>query len=412
MELKASLFDMKIVQFNSVYHNGSTGRNVEEIHRYLQEHEIDSYVFCNNYSAPQDQIFRIGNLLDHKLHGLLSRVVGLQAHFSHIPTFKVLRKVDVIKPDIVILNNSHANYLNIPMLLRYLSKHDIATIAVLHDCWYFTGHCCHYNNVSCDKWKRECGNCPSLKQWNKSLFFDNSKKMLKEKAKLFSAIPRLGVIGVSDWITNEGKQSILQNAKFKRIYNWIDLELFRPRNKIGVRKRHGFDADAFIVTSVSSYWTTEKGLDIIIKVAQMCPQALFLLIGRISETGKSQLPNNIKAEGLVSSVETLAELYSCSDVYLNCSHMETFGKVTAEAMATGLPVIVNNATANPELVGDCGYIIDNNNCSLIVEAIIDLRENGTERYTTKSVERARALFSKDNNIASYVDFAKEIIGNR
>jgi UDP-glucose 4-epimerase len=48
---------------------------------------------------------------------------------------------------------------------------------------------------------------------------------------------------------------------------------------------------------------------------------------------------------------TLAELYSASDVLLATSYGEGFGIPVIEAQACGLPVIVNNVTAQPELCG-------------------------------------------------------------
>jgi glycosyltransferase involved in cell wall biosynthesis len=52
------------------------------------------------------------------------------------------------------------------------------------------------------------------------------------------------------------------------------------------------------------------------------------------------------------SQETLAGIYSSWDVMLATSYGEGFGIPTIEAQACGVPVIVSNFTASPELVGD------------------------------------------------------------
>jgi len=58
-----------------------------------------------------------------------------------------------------------------------------------------------------------------MKLDNPSLFFDTSRKMFRAKKELFVSIPRLAVVGVSDWITDEGhKAPIFQNAKFFNEY--------------------------------------------------------------------------------------------------------------------------------------------------------------------------------------------------
>ena len=55
--------------------------------------------------------------------------------------------------------------------------------------------------------------------------------------------------------------------------------------------------------------------------------------------------------------EGLAALYSSTDVALLASMGEGFGITSIEAQACGTPVIVNDFTAQPELVGD-GWIVD------------------------------------------------------
>jgi glycosyltransferase involved in cell wall biosynthesis len=55
--------------------------------------------------------------------------------------------------------------------------------------------------------------------------------------------------------------------------------------------------------------------------------------------------------------EALASIYTGIDVLLQPSRGEGFGIPAIEAQACGTPVIVSNATAQPELVGD-GWLCD------------------------------------------------------
>ena len=55
--------------------------------------------------------------------------------------------------------------------------------------------------------------------------------------------------------------------------------------------------------------------------------------------------------------KTLAELYTASDVLLATSMGEGFGIPVVESMACGTPAIVTNFSAQPELVGDAGWLV-------------------------------------------------------
>lgn len=394
---------MKVVQINAVYKLSSTGRTVMEMHQYFKEHDIDSYKFYSVVNPDSDAFDIVGNTFDHKIHALCSRIFGMQTWFSTSATKDLLKKLDTIRPDVVILRNFHANYINLPLLTKYLAKNDIATIIVLHDCWFFTGHCCHYTEVGCQKWQTECHDCPIIKKNRESWFFDTSRKMFRAKKKLFSAIPRLAVVGVSDWITNEARKSpIFHNAKiFQRIYNWINLKPFNPKDTKELRRKLKLKSEDFVALGVSMAWDYRKGMEIYFEVAKRMPDIKIVMIGKLPE--KVDAPSNIINVPPTGSVDELADYYSMADVLFNFSIQETFGKVAAEALACGTPLIVNEVTANPEIPGDCGFVIRNNDVNSIINAINTIRSKGKDYYQQACVDRANSLFEKDTNIEQYIE---------
>lgn len=400
---------MKIVQINACYEFSSTGRTCYELHTYLADHGIDSYKF---YSMPQltsDKYELIGSKFDHKLHALLSRITGKQAYFSRIPTHGLITKLTKIQPDVVILRNFHSNYINLPLLAQYLAKNDIPTIVVLHDCWFFTGYCCHYTEINCQKWQTECYGCPLIKVDKASWFFDTTRSVFRHRKHLLESIPRLAVVGVSDWITNEGRKSpVFHNAlMFQRIYNWIDLNAFYPRETTELRKKYGIKETDFVALGVSMSWSFRKGLEVYVELAKKMPDIKIVMIGKKPDI---ELPSNIISIPPTSSVDKLAQFYSMADVLFNFSIQETFGKVAAEALACGTPIIVNNATANPEIPGQCGFVVDSNNVSQVLDAVNAIRANGKKIYLKSCVERANALFEKDKNIKQYIQLFRELTG--
>lgn len=401
---------MKVVQINACYEYSSTGRTCYELHTYLTEHGIDSFKF---YSIPQsnsEKFDLIGTWFDHKLHALLSRIIGKQAYFSTIPTHKLLSKLRMIKPDVVILRNLHSNYINFPMIARYLAQNDIPTIIVLHDCWFFTGYCYHYTEVKCKKWQSECHHCPLIRKDKASWFFDTTRKVFYDRKHLLENIPRLAVVGVSDWITNEGRKAPIfhKATKIQRIYNWINLKVFYPRETTELRSRLGLKGSDFVALGVSMAWNFRKGLNIYLEVAQQMPDIKIVMIGHKPDMN---LPSNIISIPPTNSAEDLAQYYSMADVLFNFSIQETFGKVAAEALACGTPLIVNNATANPELPGQCGYVIEDNDIQQVITAVNTIRTNGKDYYKKQCVERANFLFEKDTNIQQYIQLFQELTKN-
>ena len=399
---------MKVVQINAGYNYSSIGRTVTEMHEFLTAHGIESYKFYAIKESDSDPYDLIGDEFDHKLHGLLSRLFGKQAYFSYFPTKKLINKLKKIGPDVVILRNFHSNYINMPSILTFLAKKNIPTIVVLHDCWFFTGHCCHYTEIGCLKWLKECNHCQQLHTYNNSWFFDNTRRIFRDKRRLFGNISHLAVVGVSDWITNEGRRSpIFEKAKyFQRVYNWIDLKKFYYRKEAcALKEKMGLKPDDFVALGVAMSWSSRKGVEIFIKLGETMPDIKVVMIGRMS---KDNLPSNIISIPPTNSTDELAEYYSMADVFLNFSIQETFGKVAAEALACGTPVIVNNVTANPEIPGPCGEIVDSNDFNSVVGVVKEIRANGKAYYSDRCVQRAHELFDKDKNIMQYVELFQEM----
>ena len=399
---------MRIVQINSVYNVASTGRTTAELHNAIIDAGHESYVVYSQIGVDvPDTSFQMGNKFDRKVHGLLSRLFGKQGYFSVGSTKQLLKYLDEVNPDVVHLRNLHANYINLPMLLTYLAKNDIATVITLHDFWFITGNCVYFNLENCDKWQTQCGNCPNINNGNRSWFFDRTKEMHCDKIRLFNAIPRLAITGVSKWVADEAKKSpIAKDVIVKHIYNWIDFEKFYSRNIEELKKQVNPD-NKFTVLSAAMIWDPKKGLDNYIALAEQKKDYKFILIGRIPEG--TVLPPNMHYVGVVSSTDTLAEYYSMADAFVTFSTAETFGKVSAEAMACGTPVVCHNATACPEILGEgCGYAVEIGDLQGFADALDEIQKNGKEYYKNNCIEHTRSTFEKSTLTSEYIKLYSQL----
>jgi glycosyltransferase involved in cell wall biosynthesis len=399
---------MRVLQINAVSGIRSTGRTCVEIADYLNENGDEGYIAYSD-GLPYVKGYKIGSTVEKKLHGLLSRIFGTQAYFSKNGTRKLIKYIKNLKPDVVHLRNLHSNYINLKTLLAYLAQNDIPTVLTLHDCWFYTGKCCHYTIENCFKWQSECFDCPRIHYDNPSWFLDRTKKMYRDKKEWFGRIPRLAVVGVSDWITNEAKKSFLASATIvTRIYNWIDLDVFKPVNNDNLRHNLGLE-NKFIILGVASGWSNAKGLDTFVELAEMIPQDMtIILVGAMKVN--MRLPVNIIHIQETHNVDQLVEYYSMADVLVNLSPEESFGKVTIEALACGTPAIVINSTANPELVGEgCGFIVEQDDINKVIEHIKDIRKRGKSSYKQQCIVYARDNFGINDRLQDYMKLYKQLI---
>lgn len=405
---------MKVAQINAVYGILSTGRSTKEIADFLHSYGHECVCFYGEKRGQWDDVHYVGCWLDHKLHAVLNRVLGRRGYGSRLVTLGLIRKLKRFAPDVVHLQNLHGNFVNIPLLLGYLAKYNVPTVLTLHDCFFFTGGCMHYTLNGCYQWRtNECSSCKYLHKGKDYWFVNGANYDLKHKYELFSNIPRLAVIGVSDWIQNQAKQSkVLGGATiFRRIYNWVDLEVFRPMEFSvcqSVKKHLGVEG-RFMILGVSSVWTEQKGLYDFVALAKRLPsEYVVVLVGKVPSN--VDLPENIIAVPPTSNVRELAEYYSSADVFVHLSREETFGKVTAEALACGTPCVVVNSTANPELIGEnCGYVIDSvSNMEDVVGLLAKIRTNGKTQYSESCRRFAVAVFDKEKNLQQHINLYREI----
>ena len=394
---------MKVLQINAVYEKFSTGRSTKELHEAMLNKGIESFVACPDLSSLSESSYKIGNKLDWKIHALQSRISGKQGYFSKKATRDLLKYISKINPDIIHLRNLHSNYINLPMLLNYIAKNNIATVLTLHDSWFYTGKCVYYIEYNCERWMEYCGNCPALHIGNKSLFFDKSKEMLADKKSLFSKIDKLAVIGVSQWVTNDAKKSILKDSSIIQcIYNWIDLECFRPQDCKELKLTMGLD-NKFVIFGIAMSWCLQKGINLFHELADLLPSDCQIVLAG-DDSGVINKNPKIKYIGTIKDVEFLSKLYAMADVFVNPTIQETFGKTTAEAMACG--------TATPELVGkdgNCGFLIDENDAKLYYAKIMEIQKQTKETFGQAARKRAECMFSKEKNIQQYLDVYQKLL---
>ena len=402
---------MRILQINAVNKIGSTGRNCAEIAEYMNaQGDVCRTVF--SVGEEDGSSVRISTAAECRIHAVLSRVTGMQGYHSPFATRRLIHYIESFQPDIVHLNNLHANYLSLNMLLPCLARKNIATAVTLHDCWLYTGKCTHYSSLGCSRWLTGCHDCPKLKEDHNSWFFDRTDVMWEDKRNWFREIPALGVIGVSRWITGEAEKSpVFAKAKqIECIYNWIDLDIFRPLNGCeDIREAYGLKKNR-IVLGVASRWGEAKGLGQFLSLAEMLPADVRIVL--LGDLPRMRLPENVINIPATGSLRKLVEVYNTADVFVQLSREESFGKVVAEALACGVPVVTNSGTANPELVDPTCGVVAGNTTEEIYRAVSTVLDSGKALYSPYCRAFAQEHFSKDTCLKQYRTFYSKLLSGK
>ncbi|HXV16274.1 MAG TPA: glycosyltransferase family 1 protein [Gemmatimonadaceae bacterium] len=197
----------------------------------------------------------------------------------------------------------------------------------------------------------------------------------------------------------------------------VDAALFNPsRRSMEWRRARGID-DKDVVVAFVSRLVSEKGLSVVVDVLQglkarnVAHRALIVGEGPERQRLASALPD-ATFEGHLEG-ESLATAYASSDVFLFPSETETFGNVTLEALASGLPAVVADATGSNALVEDgvTGFLAPPRNSAAFLERAQQLVENDALRMEMSlNARRAAESYEWDRVLAQIVSYYEELDG--
>ena len=133
------IITMKVLQINTHYYNGgSTGRITFDLKKVMEANGIESYVaFGFGYNPKDDEkgtVYRIESDKELFISKLWTKATDHQSFNNKGETRKLLAWIDEIKSDIIHMHNIHNHYVNVRMLLEYISSKNIPCVLTMHDC--------------------------------------------------------------------------------------------------------------------------------------------------------------------------------------------------------------------------------------------------------------------------------------
>ena len=396
---------MKILQINSVYGYGSTGRIVESIHKTCIKKGIDSYVIFSRLGAinsaerkveETDKIIRIYNDKEFKEHVLKAVLLDKHGLYSTKSTYEIIDKIKDINPDIIHLHNIHGFYLNYEILFDFLKIFNKKIIWTLHDCWAFTGFCSHYAYNECNEWKTGCTNCKYINVYPYRIL-SNSKDNYIRKNKAFN-INNLTLVTPSKWLEKQLSKSFLKNISSVVINNTIDTNKFKYIESNYIREKYNLN-NKKIALAIASPFTKQKGFDEIIKLSKIIDHSWIIVMIGLSDKQINMLPKNIIGIKRTEDIDELIKYYCSSDVLLNLTLEDTYPTVNLEAMACRLPIITYNTGGSTEIVESYGKIVDK----------YDIEEVNKE--INKITLTKKKVLLKNDMVDNYIKLYKDVIND-
>ena len=401
---------MKTIVFINWANIGSTGRIVYGVSALAESRGWQTYrAFpkSRNFVPPKEHDILISSIPSKFLSRRLAWLTGLNGCTAWLPTLRLLRKLDRIKPEVLHLHNLHDSYINLPLLFRWIKRQEhLKVVWTLHDCWSFTGHCPHFTLCGCEKWKTGCGGCPQPGVYP-AIRRDTTAWLWKKKREWFTGVRDLTIVTPSEWLAGLVKQSYLKDYPVEVVHNGIDLQTFRPTPS-DFRETHGFsDTEAgkpkYLVLGVCMEWSDAKGLVMFEYLAGALGPAYRVVLVGTNEALDARLPDNILSIHRTHDAKELAAIYSAADVFVNPTREDTFPTVNIEALACGTPVLTFAAGGSPEIPDErCGAAVPVDDQEALLREVVRVCE--TRPYSREACLARAAAFERDAQFAQYLRF--------
>jgi glycosyltransferase involved in cell wall biosynthesis len=260
-------------------------------------------------------------------------------------------------PDILHVHNLHGSYFDLRALPE-LSRR-VPLVATLHDPWLLTGHCAY--TLGCERWRAGCGSCPHLDTYP-ALRRDGTAANWIRKRALF-AESRIFLASPSRWLLDKVERSMLAPAVLEArvVPNGIDLGVYRPGDRVGIRKAWGVEPEALVVAFVANRfraprswkdWATVREA-VALASERLGGRPLHLFaVGDRGDARESVGRARLHAVPHTHDPAEVARFFQGADVVLHAAlpEAENYPNVVLEALACGAPVVATAVGGIPEQV--------------------------------------------------------------
>ncbi len=218
-------------------------------------------------------------------------------------------------------------------------------------------------------------------------------------------------------VSNSSKKNIQEDFKVDEknvsvILNGIDTNIFYPDQSKTIPKR---------IVTVASADVPLKGLDYLLdafaNLRKQDENIELFVIGSINKGGHTE--RKLKFLNIEKKVtfkkdlnfKEVREIYCSADIVVIPSLYEGFGFAVGEAMACKKAVVTTDGGAIPEVISDCGIVVQSGNSEQLKNAIFKLLNNETlkEEMAEKGYKRVHKALNWQRVANSVTEIYENII---
>jgi glycosyltransferase involved in cell wall biosynthesis len=231
-----------------------------------------------------------------------------------------------------------------------------------------------------------------------------------------------GAAANSEVLTNLRQAGFPGQRPIERIFWGVPTKLFEATDKVAGKRELKLNYD-YLVGYVGRL-VPEKGLAwLLAALKKLPPEVHCLIIGsgplRAEIELWSELPSLAGRVHVLDAkpADELPRYLSCMDVLavpsLTTAHWkEQYGRVIAEAMACGVPVVGSDSGAIPEVVESAGVIVPEGNVSALADGLrVAIFDKARDRLIQEGLRRARDELSDEAMSRRLVRFYQRVLGD-
>ncbi|WP_433210388.1 glycosyltransferase [Dactylosporangium sp. CS-047395] len=181
------------------------------------------------------------------------------------------------------------------------------------------------------------------------------------------------IVCTTGWAANEFRR--IGAGNLAQVPLGVDLELFNPsRYDDTLRARYAKPDQVLLVHCgrLSSEKRPERSVDALVALRKRGVDAVLVVAGdgplraRLQEQARG---HEVHFMEFVTERTAVASLLATADVVIAPGPIETFGLAALEALACGTPVVVDAASALPEVIGAAGVAVTNDFASGVLQVL-------------------------------------------